>query len=191
MTILNKKNKKPAKLLRVRTALISSLTLLAFIYCILGMMFCTGCKTKEVIRYVPLIQKHDSIVYQTKHDTLLKYLPQKQSVIAVKNSHLETDLAISTACIDSLGLLHHTIENKGVIPGKVIDTKTTVHDSIPVPYPVNVPGKEVKVEVEVPVHDWIWYVGFITIILGIGYRLFRIWKIPFVSTLIKRLLKIN
>lgn len=148
-----------------------------------------SCKSKEIIRYVPVIQKHDSIVYQTKHDTLLNYLPQKQSVITPNSSHLETDLAFSNASIDSKGLLHHSIENKGLIPGKVIDTKTTVHDSIPIPYPVNVPGKDVEVPVNVPVHDFIWWIGLIVFIGGIGFGLYKLFTKTKLGILIKTIFK--
>jgi len=171
MTIWIKKNKKQV-ILRGSSIILLSLFLLF------------GCRT---IKYVPIVQRHDSIVEKTVRDTVLKYLPQKQSVIAVKKSHLETDLAISNASIDSLGLLHHSIENKGTIPGKIIHDKTTVHDSIPVPYKVEVPGKP-KI-VNVPVHDFIWWIGLIVLISGGLFGLYKLLTKTPVISIIKKFLK--
>lgn len=56
-------------------------------------------------------------------------------------SHLETDVAESDAWLDSLGRLHHTLDNKpGKLPAQV-PVKSHERDSIvwrdrPVPYPV-------------------------------------------------------
>lgn len=56
-------------------------------------------------------------------------------------SHLETDVAESDAWLDSLGRLHHTLDNKpGKLPARV-PVKSHERDSIvwrdrPVPYPV-------------------------------------------------------
>lgn len=161
--------------------------LVAFFVALIAICALVGCKPVEKIKYIPVVVRHDSIVEKTVRDTVLKYLPQKQSVIAVKNSHLETDLAISNASIDSLGFLHHSIENKGTIPGKVVDTKTAIHDSIPVPYPVEVPGEKVEVSVEVPVHDFIWWIGLIVLLSGIGYGLYKLVTWSPVNSFIKRL----
>lgn len=173
MTIWIKKNKKQV-ILRGSSIIFLSLFLLF------------GCRT---IKYVPIVQRHDSIVEKTVRDTVLKYLPQKQSAIAVNKSHLETDLAISNASIDSLGLLHHSIENKGTIPGKVISDKTTVHDSIPVPYKVEVPGKPEKVKVIVYVHGFIWWVGLIVLISGGLFGLYKLLTKTPVISIIKKFLK--
>lgn len=91
-----------------------------------ALLFISGCKPIHDTQYVD--RWHDSIVRITVKDTLIKYLPQKQSVITFKQSFLSTDLAFSYASVDSLGLLHHSIENKGFIPSKVITKDTNVRD---------------------------------------------------------------
>lgn len=46
-------------------------------------------------------------------DTVLVFIPaESHSTIGEQNSHLETSVATSDAFVDSLGRLHHSIENK-------------------------------------------------------------------------------
>ena len=86
-----------------------------------ALLFFSGCKTREVIKYVNTESVRDSIVTVTVRDTMLKYLPQENAVFGVKNSRLQTDLAWSVATLDSCGLLNHSIQNFGSIPSKVIE----------------------------------------------------------------------
>ena len=86
-----------------------------------ALLFLSGCKTKEVIKYVNTESVRDSIVTVTVRDTMLKYLPQENAVFGVKKSYLKTDLAWSVATLDSCGLLNHSIQNFGSIPAKVIE----------------------------------------------------------------------
>lgn len=95
----------------------------------LATLFLSGCKTREVIKYVNTESVRDSLVYLTVKDTLIKYLPQKNEVFGVKKSHLKTDLAFSYAEVDSCGLLYHSIENFGTIPSKAfLKTIRTRHE---------------------------------------------------------------
>lgn len=79
-----------------------------------------GCKAKQVIVEVPI---HDTIRIEKKYivkDTVIDYKIQYQSVVAFDTSFLSTDLASSRASIDSLGLLHHSIQNNGKIGSKIV-----------------------------------------------------------------------
>lgn len=138
-----------------------------------------GCTPRQI--FVPVIR--DSIVEKTVRDTFISYLPQKQQVITIKKSHLETDLSFSDAYIDSLGLLNHSIENKGFIPSKTKETKIVVHDTIPYSYPApeyyNI--RATKIE-KVYVRDFVWYSGFVLytvlfiIILNKLNKKFKLWQ---------------
>jgi len=93
----------------------------------LGIILLFACKPIHDIQYIK--ETHDSIVNVIVKDTFTKYLPQNQSVITNQKSYLSTDLAFSNAFIDSCGLLHHSIENKGVIPAKIINKEVKVKDN--------------------------------------------------------------
>lgn len=145
-----------------------------------------SCKPKEVIRYVNIPVRHDSIIERTVKDTVIHYAEQKQQVVTVRKSHLETDLALSDALIDSAGLLHHSIANKQLIPAKIKIEKVTVRDSVNVPYPVKgdpYPVIEVK---KVNVYGffwwsgmvfWLWILIFLVVKINEKYQLFsKIFK---------------
>lgn len=66
-------------------------------------------------------------------------------VTPTKKSHLETSVAVSDAEIDSLGMLHHTLNNKK----DSIKTKIQYVDKIV--YRDSIEVQEVPVEVKVPV----------------------------------------
>lgn len=75
-------------------------------------------EVKELITYI--------------HDTVEVQVPQSKEKVIVKDStsHLENDVAISDAKIDSTGLLHHSLETKPT-PIKVqVVYKEVVRDSI-------------------------------------------------------------
>lgn len=95
-----------------------------------ALLLLSGCKTKEVVKYVNTESVRDSIVTVTVRDTVLKYLPQKNEVFGVKKSHLKTDLAFSFASVDTCGLLYHSIENFGTIPSKIITKDRFVNRSL-------------------------------------------------------------
>ena len=63
----------------------------------------------------------DSVVVHIKDSTAVQYVPVevqvpvevlREIVPAQDSSHLETSIAESTAYIDTLGFLHHSLENK-------------------------------------------------------------------------------
>lgn len=94
----------------------------------LAASFFTGC-TRKV--YVPV---EGETVIETR------YIERVDTVTGTV-SHLETDVARSDAWLDSLGHLHHTLENKPVelpaqVPVKSYERDSIVYRDRPVPYPV-------------------------------------------------------
>lgn len=100
-------------------------------------------------RYVPVESKRDSVYIETlieRVDTVKVDVPgESVFVIRRDSSRLETAVAVSYAEIDSVGFLHHSLENKKVSLEKEIVFKDRVIEKR-----VEV-EKEVPVEVEVPV----------------------------------------
>ena len=139
--------------------------LLLTAYCLLF----TGCKPKEIIVYHDKI--HDSIVKETVKDTFIKWMPQKQSVIAVKRSHLETDFSFSDAAIDSTGYLRHSIENKGIIPAKIKQTTIKIREL----KTVNKTYYQTKTVIkEVPTYGFLHYSGLFGWIALIIFTLYKL-----------------
>lgn len=103
----------------------------------------TGC-TRKV--YVPLEGETVTVTrYIERVETVTVTVPvPAQSVANVTTdtaSHLETGVARSDAWLDSLGRLHHTLENKPVelpaqVPVKSHERDSIVYRDRPVPYPV-------------------------------------------------------
>lgn len=109
----------------------------------LAAILSTGC-TRKV--YMPL---EGETVTETRYiervDTVtVSVAVPAQSVANVTTdtaSHLETGVARSDAWLDSLGRLHHTLENKPVelpaqVPVKSHERDSIVYRDRPVPYPV-------------------------------------------------------
>ena len=125
-----------------------------------------GCKTIHDVQYVDRV--HDTIVNVVVKDTLIKYLPQKQSVITAKNSYLHTDLAFSFASIDSLGKLHHSIENEGTIPSKVITNYTKITYTIVKTYTITKTTIEYKTKYATRWFSWVdWIIVGLTFLGGL------------------------
>ena len=89
------------------------------------------------------IVSKDSLVIHTELISVALPL-ESHSIITKKKSHLETSVATSDAEIDSLGMLHHTLNNKK----DSIKTKIQYVDKIV--YRDSIITKEVPVEVKVP-----------------------------------------
>jgi len=119
------------------------------------------------------------------HDTVPFYIPvEKQTSVGEDSSHLETDFATSDAFVDSLGKLHHSLENKSQkidipVEGTALVSDTSHYEShakvdsiyVPQPYPV---------EVEKPLTGWQKFQmhGFWWLSVGlIGYILWRTRKL--------------
>ena len=137
-----------------------------------------GCGTAQHLpqtttQVVTLVK--DSLIVRT--DTLVIPVPvESHSSVAYQHSRLETSVAWSEAEVDTLGLLHHQIENKPTALKKEVvyldRVKTEYRDSLVV--------KEVPVEVEVPVRyvpkfykfTLVWFVLSILAIGGIAYLKF-------------------
>lgn len=110
---------------------------------LLAASFFTGC-TRKV--YVPV---EGETVIETRYiervDTVTVTVPvpaqSVENVTADTTSHLETDVARSDCWLDSLGRLHHTLENKPVelpaqVPVKSYERDSIVYRDRPVPYSV-------------------------------------------------------
>ena len=117
------------------------LTLLTALF--LAAILSTGC-TRKV--YVPV---EGETVTETRYiervDTVTVTVPvpaqSVEHVTADTASHLETGVARSDAWLDSLGRLHHTLENKPVelpvqVPVKSHERDSIVYRDRPVPYSV-------------------------------------------------------
>lgn len=147
---------------------------------VLMMFLMVGCGLIHP-RYVPVESKRDSVYIETlieRVDTVKVDVPgERVFVIRRDSSRLETAVAMSYAEIDSVGFLHHSLENKKVSLEKEIVFKDRVIEK-----KVEV-EKEVPVEVEVPVkyipgyYKWIniifWcFVGVfvIFIVLNVHFR---------------------
>lgn len=89
------------------------------------------------------------------HDTVPFFIPvEKHSSVGGDSSHLETDFTTSDAFVDSLGKLHHSLENKAQqidipVSSSALVSDTSHYEShakvdtirIPEPYPVEVEKK--------------------------------------------------
>ena len=110
-------------------------------------------------------------------DTLVIPIPvESQSTVTVQHSFLETSVASSTASIDSLGLLHHSLQNKTTTLKKdvtYVDRYVeTVRDSL-----VRV---EIPVEVEVPVKyvpHWCRVLLVFDLILALVFAAWVYWRL--------------
>lgn len=122
---------------------ISKTFLIVVIWAFYGLLI--GCSTPRLIpsSNIKIVSK-DSLVINTKLVSIA--IPnESHSIITKKKSHLETSVATSDAEIDSLGMLHHTLNNKKDSLKREIQylDKIVYRDSITT--------KEVPVEVKVPV----------------------------------------
>lgn len=99
-------------------------------------------ETKEIINYID-----STIVHR---DTVEIEIPREvlKEIVYADSSYLETSVAESMAMVDSLGYLHHSLNNKQTKLGKevvyvdrVVYRDTTITKEIPVP--VEVPKKYV------------------------------------------------
>lgn len=112
-----------------------------------------SCRTVEVPYPVEVPVRYDSVVTVVERDTILSYPKQEQKVVTTDSSFLKTDLAFSYAKIDSTGKLHHSIENLGIIPSKIKETKKEVKKDLPVL--VNTPTPEPTI-----IYKWNWLSWF-------------------------------
>ena len=144
---------------------------------VLALVLLAGCKTTEIVREVPVPYevKRDSIVIRTLRDTVFQYPEQSNQVITRDSSYLKTDLAFSVAKIDSTGMLFHSIQNFGKVPGKVISTDTKTEQDKPKLVETFTTKYETVIE-EVPIRD-IWshlgMLGSIAFVVFIVYKVKR------------------
>lgn len=117
----------------------------------------------------------DSVIVRT--DTLVIPVPvESHSSVAFQHSELETSVAWSVAEVDTLGLLHHKIENKPTALKKEVvylDRKVeVVRDSLVT--------KEIPVEVEVVrkvVPKWCWYLLAFNVLIASAFGFYLYLKL--------------
>ena len=146
----------------------------AILSLIFALLLLGGCKTKEVLRYVDrdVIVKRDSIVERIVKDTFFIYPPQDNKVITKDSSYLKTDLAFSFAKIQPDGMLFHSIENFGKVPGKVVEEKTKVNNDKKTTVTINTTTTITKYK-----WNWLSYVGLFSMIAGLIWVIFKIKKL--------------
>lgn len=118
---------------------------------VLLLFMAVSCGICNKVKYVPVQTKIDSVYVEKiveRLDTIKFELPADTVYMAAKvdSSHLETEIAISDAWVDSCSVLHHRLANKA---GKSLEKEIVYKDKI-IEKRVEV-EKEVPVEVEVPV----------------------------------------
>lgn len=144
------------------------------------MFFMVSCGVCKRVQYVPVETKRDSIYIEKvveRIDTVNIEVPgEKVYVVAVDSSHLETTVAISDAKIDSIGRLHHSLENKDVeLKKEIVYIDRIIEKKVEV-------EKEVPVEVMVPVkyvpdyYKWINILFWCMIGTGLIFVIFRVRK---------------
>ena len=140
------------------------------------MVSCSVCKKQ----YIPVESKVDSIYIEKvveRTDTVEIEVPgEKIYVVAVDSSHLETTVAISDAKIDSIGRLHHSLENKDVeLKKEIVYIDRIIEKKVEV-------EKEVPVEVKVPVkyvpdyYKWINILFWCLVGTGLIFVIFKVRK---------------
>ena len=136
---------------------------------LLSVLWLSACKvSKGTVALSPPVdlprQKTEIVRETTSIDTMYSVPVTVQLAYATAYSRLENAWSISSARIDSLGQLVHSLENKELMPGKVIKQKEKKVDSVPVPYPVPyaVPGPETVKYVKQ--QDFFWHTGLVVII---------------------------
>lgn len=143
----------------------------------LVMFMMVGCGICKRVQYVPVETSKDSVIIEKvveRTDTVNIEVPgERVYVIKQDSSHLETAVAISDAVVDSLGLLHHSLENKDVELKKEIVYKDKIIEKR-----VEV-EKEVPVEVKVPVkyvpdyYKWINIIFWCIVGTGLIFVMFK------------------
>lgn len=108
--------------------------------------FLTGCSTPKLIpsSNIRIISK-DSLVIHTEFVSAPIPIENHSIVTPTKKSHLETSVAESDASIDSLGMLHHTLNNKKD------SLKSKIQYVYRIVYKDSIDVREIPVEVEVKV----------------------------------------
>lgn len=123
----------------------------------------TACSTPTQVQTV--YNYRDSTIINYKDSTIITPVEKITNItLPDQKSELETSLAASTAFTDSLGLLHHSLENKKDIIYKYIykDRERIVRDTVRIQVPV-----EVKVPVRyVPRIYSFTFWGVVVLLLG-------------------------
>lgn len=143
-----------------------------FIFIITLLLFC-GCGTQR--RILPSTDKEVRVetILQERIDTVYVTLPREiVEVVRRDSSYLETSIAESSAVIDSLGLLHHTLKNKDMkLPVTVKEVeKIIIKDSLIVH---KEPVEVTVIKHKIPNSYWIMMA---LLILIIGVKIYKIFR---------------
>ena len=101
---------------------------------LLALLILQGCGVCRHFKPKEETNVRDSLVLHIKDSVAIQYVPvevpvpvevMREIVPAQDSSHLETSVAESTAYIDSLGFLHHSLENK---KGSTVSTTVPVEE---------------------------------------------------------------
>lgn len=151
----------------------------------------TGCSRKTAPPSVSHSNQQDSIREKVvvRIDTVRVMVPVEIPVERIVNvlpdkdtSNLETSMAVSTAFIDSLGFLHHSLDNKAQTIQTPVDVAVPVTETTHEEYHSN--EKSDTVYVEVPAQltggkkflikaGWLAVAAMIALIVYAAYRLWR------------------
>lgn len=126
-------------------------------------------ETRDSTRVVVRTERIETI------DTVFVEIPRQSEKVAVRDSssHLENDVAVSDASVDSLGFLHHSLKTKprGRLPVPSKNTKER-RDSIVYRDKYVYIEKPVYVEAELNawqkfrLKSWWWLVGLLALVLA-------------------------
>lgn len=152
-------------------------------------MVATGC---GCYKHIPVVETviRDSVAVHVKDstifhiDTIKVYIPDESSdaiIASSDSSHLETSVATSDAYIDSLGRLHHSLDNKaGATLEKEIQVPETFHTQYTETFHEQDEKETVTIEVEKDLTWWqkLWMTsGKILWGLVLGALLFLLGKV--------------
>lgn len=150
----------------------------------------TGCSRKTVAP--PSVSHHDQqdSIRETvvvRIDTIKVMVPVEIPVERIVNvlpdtdtSTLETSVAVSTAFIDSLGLLHHTLDNKAQTIEKPVDVTVPVSETTHEEFHSKVDSDTVYVAVPAQLskgQKFLINMGWGAIVVIIGLLMFLGWKL--------------
>ena len=123
------------------------------------------------------------------HDTIFVPIPaQSASSVGETDtnglpcSHLETDFAVSDAFVDSVGKLHHTLENKPQNLPAVVDTTVHAYDTTITNTQTTSDTHTDYVEVEKPLEWWqtfLMWTGGVALIVALVFLVWRLARLYF------------
>lgn len=158
----------------IRAFVMAAILTAAFLCCLYSLSSC--CLTvhkSETVKDSVRVEYRDIVREIMRDTTIYVEMPVEKVVeVVVDSSHLETSISASDAWIDTMGLLHHRLENRAVSIAKevVYVDKIITRDSIVFAYRDR---EEKVVKKQESIVDRIWVVGFVLfliVVCVIAYR---------------------